>query len=94
MCSVTGEKINFDGEFMTNVTLNDKTMKTFVMKNATKLFGTEWMQQFNLWNIPIIFHSAKYVKVFQRIKKFKRRIFKKNPRGMFWWVMQMQENVR
>lgn len=55
-CSVTGQKIKFKGEFITNLKLNDKTLKlrVFVMKNTYNLFGTNWMEQFNLWNSPII----------------------------------------
>ena len=25
----------------------------FVLKNTDNLFGTDWMQQFNLWDLPI-----------------------------------------
>ena len=41
--SVTGQKIKFKGEFITNVTLNEKTLKLrlFVMKNTNKLFETD-----------------------------------------------------
>ena len=38
--SVFGQKIKFEGEFITNVTLNDKTLKLrlFVMKTTHNLF--------------------------------------------------------
>ena len=46
VCCVTGKKIKFEGKFMTNVTLNEKTLKLrlFVMKNTNNLFGTNWME--------------------------------------------------
>ena len=53
--SVTGEKISFEGEVIINVTLKNKTKKLrlFVLKNTTNLFGTDWIQQFELWDSPI-----------------------------------------
>ena len=53
--SVTGKKIKFEGEFVANVTLNNETKKLriFVLKNTTNLFGSDAIQQFELWNSPI-----------------------------------------
>ena len=53
--SVTGQKIKSTGEFITNVTLNEKTLKfrLIVMRNTNNLFGMDWMEQFKLWNSPI-----------------------------------------
>ena len=53
--SVTGQKIKFVGEFITNVTLNQKTLelRLFIIKNTNNLFGTDWMEQFKLCNSTI-----------------------------------------
>ena len=48
--TVTGTKIKFEGELITKVTFNDTTKKLelFVLKNTENLFGTDWIQEFNL----------------------------------------------
>lgn len=53
--TVTGEKIQFEGEFSTHVSLNEKTKKlnVCVVKHTENLFGTDWMGQFKLWDVPI-----------------------------------------
>ncbi|MGX9987631.1 reverse transcriptase family protein, partial [Soonwooa purpurea] len=53
--SVTGERIKFEGEVITNVTLKGKTLKLkmFVLRNTNNLFGTDWIQKFELWDSPI-----------------------------------------
>ena len=39
----------------TNVTLLGKTKKLimFVLKNTENLFGSDWIHEFNLWDLPI-----------------------------------------
>ena len=41
--SVTGERMNFEGEVVVNVSLQKTTkkLKVFVLRNATNLFGTD-----------------------------------------------------
>lgn len=53
--SVTGRKIKFVGEIVTNVTFNGMTkkLKMYVLRNTENLFGTDWMQKFELWDLPI-----------------------------------------
>ena len=53
--SVTGEKIKFEGEVTTNVTLKGKTkkLKMYILRNTNNLFGTDWIQSFELWDSPI-----------------------------------------
>ena len=53
--AVNGTQINFEGEVITNVTLLGKTkkLKMYVLKNTENLFGSDWMHEFNLWNLPI-----------------------------------------
>ena len=53
--AVTGNKIIFEGELTLPVTLNGTTKKVriFVHKTSENLFGTDWMEQFKLWDQPI-----------------------------------------
>ena len=43
------------GETFINVFFNGKErkLKAFVMRNAPNLFGTDWMEEFNLFNVLI-----------------------------------------
>ena len=43
------------GELTTKVTFNGTTkkLKLFVLKNTENLFGTDWIQEFNLWDLLI-----------------------------------------
>ncbi len=45
---VIGEKIKFEGKFITNMSFNKKTLKLiqFITKNTNNLFGMDWMEQF------------------------------------------------
>ena len=49
---VTGDKIEFEGEIITPVTLNGitKKLKLFILKNTENLFGLDWFQKFYLWD--------------------------------------------
>ena len=54
--TVTGTKIKFEGELITKVTFNGTTkkkLKLFVLMNTENLFGTDWIQEFKLWDLPI-----------------------------------------
>ena len=48
-------KIKFVGELITNVTFKEKNLKSkmFVMRNKNNLFRTDWMEQFQLWDMAI-----------------------------------------
>ena len=44
------------GETFINVFFNGKKerkLKAFVMRNAQNLFGTDWIEEFDLFNVPI-----------------------------------------
>ena len=43
------------GETVINVFFNGKErkLKVFVMRNAQNLFETDWMEEFDLFNVPI-----------------------------------------
>ena len=53
--SVTRKKLKFEGELITNVTFQGRTLKLkmFVLKNIENLFGTHWMEKFKQWDMPI-----------------------------------------
>ena len=53
--SVTGENMNILGEVILTVTLNGvtKKLKAYVLKNSVNLFGTDWIEKFNLWDGPM-----------------------------------------
>ena len=53
--SVLRGKIKFEGEPITNVTFQGRTLelKMFVLKNPENLFATDWMEKFKLWDMPI-----------------------------------------
>lgn len=48
--SMTGKKLHFIDEMWTNVTFRGKICKAkvFVIENATTLFGTNWLELFDL----------------------------------------------
>ena len=52
--SVTGKNINILGEVILTVTQNGvtKKLKVYVLKNSNNLFGTDWIEKFNLWDCP------------------------------------------
>ena len=51
--SVTGQKIKTERELIRNVTLNEKMLQLRLNEKYNKLFGTDWMENFKLWNSPI-----------------------------------------
>ena len=74
--SVTGKKIKFEGEIITYVTFNGttKNLKMFVLKNTDNLFGTDWMQQFNLWDQPINTFCQKIESLMTESEKLKKEL--------------------
>ena len=52
---VTGENINILGEVILTLTRNEvtKKMKTYALKKSDNLFGTFWIEKFNLWDFPM-----------------------------------------
>ena len=79
-CSVTGERIRFEGEVTTNVMLKGKTLKLkmFVLRNTNNLFGTEWVQKFELWDLPISYFCKKVDNITveaEKLKKDQKKLF-------------------
>ena len=77
--SITGEKLNFLGEIITNVTHKGRTLKLrmSVMKNTNNLFGTDAMQKFRLWKSPNSF-CQKIKKLSTEVEKLKKTLRQTN----------------
>ena len=80
--SVTGEKINFEGEVISKVTLKNKTLKLrmFVLKNTGNLFGTDWIQQFQLWDSPISAYCQRIENLSAEAEKLKKDLKESFPK--------------
>ena len=52
---VTGEQSKFMGETFINIFFNrkERKLKAFFMGNAQNLFRTDWMEEFDLFNVPM-----------------------------------------
>lgn len=79
--SVTGERIRFEGEVTTNVTLKGKTLtlKMFVLKKSNNLFRTDWIQQFELWDSPMSDFCQKIDSPTAESKKLKEDLMESFP---------------
>ena len=73
---VTGEKIKFKRELITNATFNEKTfkLKSFIQKNTNNLFGTDWRTQFQLWDLPVNSYSQKIENFSTEAEKLKKEL--------------------
>ena len=74
--SVTGERIKFHGEVVTNVTLRGKNLKlkVFISKNTSNLFGTDWIQKFKLWDSPTRDFCKKVKNLTAEAEKLKKEL--------------------
>ena len=52
---VNGEKLKFMGKTLINVFFNGKErkLKVFVIRNSQNLFGTDWIEEFGLFDVSI-----------------------------------------
>ncbi len=75
--SVTGERIRFKGE----VTLKGKTLKfkMFVLRNTNNLFGTDWIQKFELRDSPISDFCQKVDNLTAEAQKLKKDLKSRSP---------------
>ena len=69
------EKIKFEGELIINTIFNGKTLKLklFVLKNTNNLFGTDWMTQFQLWDLPVNSYCQKIENLDAKAEKLKKK---------------------
>ena len=74
--SITGEKIKFKGELIINTMVNEKTLKLklLVLKNTNNLFGTDWMTQFQLWDLPVNSYCQKIENLDAEVEKLKKEL--------------------
>ena len=84
--SVTGERIRFEGEVTTNVTLKGKTLKLkmYVLRNTNNLFGMDWIQNFELWDSPISDFCQKVDNLTAEAEKLKKDLKETLPNVFFW----------
>ena len=77
--SVTGEKIKSEGELIINTAFTGKTfkLKLLILKNTNNLFGTNWMTQFQLWDLPVNSYCQKKKKknenLYAEVEKLKKK---------------------
>ena len=85
------------GETFINVFFNGKErkLKAFVMRNAQNLFGIDWMDEFDLFNIPINTFCNKIDSTTTSSEKLKKRTKNKISRNIFrmTWILFIKENV-
>ena len=93
--SITGEKINFEGELITAATFMGKTLKLklFVLKNKNNLFITDWMTQFRLWDLPVNSYRQKVENYGTEAEKLKMDLKQTYLEVFFLRVRQMYENA-
>ena len=74
--SVSGEKITFEGEILTNISFQNKTEKTkiFVMRKSSNLFGTDLIEKFRLWDLPLSSFCQKVEDSNVEAEKLKREL--------------------
>lgn len=103
--SVTGEKIKFKGELIANTTFNGKTLKLklFILKNTNNLFGTDWMTQFQLWDLPVNSYCQKIENWNAEAEKLKKELKEAYPRifsgglgrcTMMMAKVELQDNIQ
>ena len=63
----------------------------FVMKSTNNPSGTDWMEQFQLWDMPIKCFLTKNTKFYHRSGQGKIRIKRNVPRSLLQWTWQMQD---
>ena len=49
-------------------------LKLFIMKNTNNIFGTNWMTQFQLWNLPINSFCQKIENLVTKVKKTNKEL--------------------
>ena len=79
--SLTGDSINILGEVVLTVTLNGITKKliAYVLKNRHNLFGTDWIEKFNLWDCPMSTLCRKLESPITNTEKLKQELEQKFP---------------
>ena len=68
-------------EIVITVTLNGITKKliAYVLKNTDNLFGTDWIEKFNLWDCPMSIFCSKLESPITNTEKLKQELEQKFP---------------
>ena len=79
--SVIGDSINISGEVVLTVTLKGITKKpiAYVLKNTDNLFGTDWIEKFNLWGCPMSMFCCKLESPTTNTEKLEQELKQKFP---------------
>ena len=93
-CSVTGDNINILGEVVLTVTLNGITKRliTYVLKNTDNLFGTDWIEKFNLWDCSMSTFCRKLESPITNTEKLKQELETKIHWVVFRQPWEMYKN--
>ena len=83
---VTGDNINILGKVMLTITLNGvtKKLKAYELKNSNNLFGTEWIEKFNLWDCSMSKFYRKIESTTSNSINFKKELKQRFPQVFFW----------
>ena len=89
--SLTGENMNILGEVILTVTLNGvtKKLKAYVLKNSVNLFGTDWIEKFNLWDGPMSTFCRKIESTTSDSVNLKKELKQRFPQVFFWWPWEI-----
>ena len=88
--SVTGDKIKFEGELITNIMFKGKTLKlkVYIMKTTNNLFGSDLIENFRLWDMPLSF-CKKIEDLTIESEKLKKELKETYPDIFFWRLRKM-----
>ena len=83
--SVTGENINILDEVTLKVTLNrvTKKLKAYVLKNSDNLFGTDWIENFHLWDCSMSTFCRKIESTTSNSVNLKKKLKQRFPQFFF-----------
>ena len=89
--SLTGENMNILGEVILTVTLNGvtKKLKAYVLKNSDNLFGTDWIEKFNLWDFLMSTFCRKIESTTSNSVNLKTELKQQFPLVFFWRPWEM-----
>ena len=81
--SVTGENINILGVVILTKNGVTKKLKAYVLKNLDNLFGTDWIERFNLWDCPMSTFCRKIESTTSNSVNLKKELKQRFPQFFF-----------
>ena len=93
---VLWEKIKFEGELITHVIFQGRTLKLkmFVLRNTENLFGTDWMKKFKLWDMQINSFCQKPENLTTEEKKLLKDLKETFPEVFFFFLGALVDVIR